>query len=80
MEFNIEIENKNENFPIKIELFNLDTGEELLQGSDKTNTFIIKKNIIFENTYKLVISWQEKENMSAENDINILINSSQIKN
>lgn len=80
MEFNIEIENKNENFPIKIELFNLDTGEELLQGNDKTNTFIIKKNIIFENTYKLVISWQEKENMSAENDINILINSSQIKN
>ena len=75
--FNIEIINLYDNFPVEYKLYDCSTGEELLQGESKTNDITINKGVKFENQYKLVICWKEKDNMSDIDNIDIVINASQ---
>ena len=77
--YDIEIKNSNENFPIKCELFEIETGKELLNGTNKVQNLEIPKNVEYEKEYKLQVKWETKENMSAENAVDILITASQKK-
>lgn len=79
-DFDIEIKNSDNNFPIKYELYDCSNGEEILNNLNKTERINVKKNIIFENKYKLVISWNTKEEMSSLDNIDILVNASQKNN
>ncbi len=74
----IEVRLTDENFPVKLELYNCETGEELLNGKNKVEGILIPKNSEFERKYKLVVLWEKKENMSAESDVNIIVSASQI--
>ena len=77
--YDIEIKNSAENFPIKCELYEVETGKELLNGSNKVQGIEIKKNIEYEKEYKLKVTWKNTENMSITNDIDIIITASQKK-
>ena len=78
LEFDIEISLSNTNFPVSYKLFDCTTNEELLlDNSNKTQKIFIGKNILFERQYKLVTSWCDKQNMSENVEIYIIINSSQ---
>lgn len=77
--YDIEIKNSDENFPIKYELFEVETGKEILNGLNKVQGLEILKNVEYEKEYKLQVTWKNKENMSSENNIDIVITASQKK-
>ena len=77
--YDIEIKNSNEKFPIKCELFEIETGKELLNGTNKVQNLEIPKNVGYEKEYKLQVKWETKENMTTENAVDILIIASQKK-
>lgn len=77
--YDIEIKNSNEKFPIKCELFEIETGKELLNGTSKVQNLEIPKYVEYEKEYKLQVKWENKENMSTENVVDILITASQKK-
>ena len=80
MSYNIEIINKNDSFPVKYELYEINSTENLIENDNKTKEIDILKNVEYEQTYKLVATWQEKDLDLASNDnVRIIINSSQIK-
>lgn len=78
--YDIEIINSNENFPIKLELYEVGKEKELLNGTSKVSGLEIKKNLEYEKQYKLLAYWESKENMSDENSIDIVIKASQKNN
>ena len=61
------------------ELFDCETGKELLNGSNKVQGMEIFKNIEYEKEYKLRVTWENKENMSETNDVDIVVSASQKK-
>ncbi len=77
--YDIEIKNSDENFPVKCELFECESGKELLNGSNKVQGLAILKNVEYEKEYKLQVTWENKENMSGTNDIDIVVTASQKK-
>ena len=77
--YDIEIKNSDYNFPIKCKLFDVETGKELLNGTNKVQALEILKNIEYEKEYVLQVMWENKENMSAESAVDILITASQKK-
>ena len=77
--YDIEIKNSNDKFPVKCELFECETGKELLNGTNKVQNLEISKYIEYEKEYKLQVKWENKENMSEENAVDILITASQNK-
>lgn len=76
--YDISIQNYDDNFPIEYELYDCITGEELLNGRNNSDKFQILKNVEFEKEYKLVVSWKDKNDMSSIDDIDIIINISQV--
>lgn len=78
--YNIEIKNSNENFPIRYELYDCLTNEELLNNTSKSKEININKNVEFERKYKLLVYWNEIPNMSNHNDIEIIIKINQKNN
>lgn len=77
--YDIEIKNSDENFPIKCELFEVGSGKELLNGTSKVQGLEIPKSVEYEKEYKLQVMWEDKENMSETNDIDIIITANQKK-
>lgn len=77
--YDIEIKKSDNNFPIKCKLFEVETGKELLNGSNKVQGLEILKNIEYEKEYKLQVIWEDKNNMTAESSIDILISANQKK-
>ena len=77
--YDIEVKNSDNNFPVKYELFDCETGKELLNGSNKVQGMEIFKNIEYEKEYKLRVTWENKENMSETNDVDIVVSASQKK-
>lgn len=77
--YDIEIKNSDENFPIKCELFDCESGKELLNGSSKVQGLEILKNVEYEKEYELQVEWENKENMSDESSVDIVITASQKK-
>lgn len=76
----IEINNKNNNFPVKYKLYDKQNGEEIILNGNKSNKINIKKEKEFEKTYKLVVMWDETKKMDASEkstDIEILVRASQ---
>ncbi len=81
LNFSIEIKNSNSNFPIKYELYDCENEEKLLNGGDISEKICINKNIEFEKTYKLVVSWEDKNELVGNlDDIEIIVNIEQINN
>lgn len=78
--YDIEIKNYDDNFPVEYKLYDCDTGEELLNGNNISDKFEIEKNVEYERKCKLIINWNSKEEMSSIDDIDIIINVSQIDN
>ena len=80
MTYNIEIVNENNNFPAKYELYKINSTENLIENDNKTKEISILKKVEYEETYKLVATWQNKDSELASNDnVRIIINSSQVK-
>lgn len=77
--YDIEIKNSDNNFPIKCKLFEVETGKELLNGTTRVQGLEILKNVEYEKEYKLQIEWENKEKMSEECTVDILITASQKK-
>lgn len=76
--YNIEIKNSTSNFPVKYQLYNCDSGEELLKDNTKTNDLILYKNQKCENEFKLIANWKDIENLDSQCEVDILINASQV--
>ena len=80
MEYNIQIVESDSKFPIMYELYELEDNKNLLDNTNKTVNYKISKNIEYEKTYKLVVCWKNKqENLSNEDVVKIVVNSSQTK-
>lgn len=77
--YDIEIKNSDNNFPIKCKLFEVETGKELLNGTTRVQGLEILKNVEYEKEYKLQVEWENKEKMSEECTVDILITASQKK-
>jgi len=78
LEFDIEIELSNNNFPVSFKLYDCTSNEEIfLDNLNKTGKIFIEKNTVFEKQYKLVTYWNEKQEMSENVEINIIVNASQ---
>ncbi|MCR5186645.1 MAG: hypothetical protein K6D97_05975 [Clostridia bacterium] len=71
VDFNYEIylEETNHNFPIKYELYDMSTGEELLNGENKTLPKHIHRNKEFIQNYKLVVKWDESKHLEGNKDM-----------
>lgn len=78
LEFDIEIELSNNNFPVSFKLYDCISNEEIILDSlNRTEKIFIEKNTVFERQYKLVTYWNEKQEMSENVEINIVVNASQ---
>lgn len=77
LSYNLEII-YNSDFPIEVELYD-SNNKELLKGENTTPQMNLKNGIESEDIYKLIVYWNEKEKMSANTDISIKVNASQIK-
>ena len=62
-DYEIIIENNNNNFPVRLELYDLDTEEELLKGNEKTNKEHICNNCEYQKNYKLYAIWDESKEL-----------------
>ena len=63
------------------ELYDCENEEKLLNGGDISEKICINKNIEFEKTYKLVVSWEDKNELVGNlDDIEIIVNIEQINN
>ena len=78
MQYDILLQESNENFPIKYELYN-SKNEELLKGNKRVNNISINKNSEYEEEYKLVIKWKSVEIPSNDLNVGIKINAYQIR-
>lgn len=76
--YNIEIKNSSNNFPVKYELYDCSSNEELLKGNNKTTDLLLPQNQEYENEYKIIVSWNDMENLDSQSEIDILINASQL--
>ena len=72
--YNIEIINSDNKFPVKYELYDCTTGEKV----ETKNQYNIEKKKEYEKKYKLVVSWNNLQSeMSNTSDIDIVVNVSQ---
>lgn len=77
-DFFIEIKNSDTNFPIKYKLIDCENSEELLNNKSITSKIHINRNVEFNKTYKLVIEWDDRENIQSVTDnIDIVVSVSQ---
>ena len=71
VDFNYEIylEETNQNFPVKYELYDMCTGEELLNGNNKTLPKHISRGKECIKNYKLVARWDESKVLIGKEDV-----------
>ncbi len=68
----IEIINTNTTFPIKCELYDVQTNEKILDEKDKTGEIFMERSVAYEKPYKLVVTWEKSSPILADHtDINI---------
>lgn len=80
MSYNIQVINEKSNFPVRYELYEFETNQNIINTNGKTEDIFIKKDIEYEKKYRLVVFWENKEGLLENNDnIKIIINSNQIK-
>lgn len=68
-DYEIYLEETNNDFPVKYELYDMSTGEELLNGNNKTLPKHIYGNAEYLKTFKLVAKWDESKTLSGNKDI-----------
>lgn len=74
IEYEIEVKNSNENFPIKYMIYDYETGEKILNENNKTKKYEILKNVKYDKRYKLEIEWNDKSNMATYSEIDLNLN------
>lgn len=80
-EYDIEIIESDNRFPVEYELYEIGNTENLLLNSNKTNKFSIFPNLEYEKEFELLVKWKSKEGeIGAEKNIQIVVNSEQIQN
>lgn len=67
-EFAIQIKNSENTFPIKYELYECDTGNEILNGNNTTEKIVMEKSKVFDKKYKLKVLWNSNIQAIAAND------------
>lgn len=68
----ITVKETNDNFPVRYELYDITTGEEILQGRLCSNQIKISKGVEYTKRYKLVAIWDDtKELNGSMNDVDI---------
>ena len=75
--YNLKIEFDN-SFPIKAELYD-EEGNDILNGKRMSDDINLAKNQKQEKEYTLVVSWENKENMSSSTDVFVQLIANQIK-
>lgn len=74
LEFEMEIVNSDDTFPIKYELYDCLTNEKVLLDDNKSSKIDMYKNEEFERCYKLCVTYENQNGSSKENSIDILVN------
>ena len=71
VDFNYEmlIDESNHSFPIKYELYDMDSGEQLLKDNMKTDPKHIYRNKEYVKNYMLVASWDSNKELIGNIDI-----------
>ena len=77
--YNLEVLNTSDKFPVRIELYN-SNNVEILNGGNISSDFFIHKDEKYEEQYRLVIYWDDKEDLADNTKINIKINAFQTQN
>lgn len=70
-EFEIEIKNLNDAFPIKYTLYDCLTNENVVLENNKTSKIYMYKNIEFERCYKLCVIYESNNSKSTSTNIDI---------
>lgn len=74
LEFEMEILNSDDTFPIKYELYDCLTNEKVLLDDNKSSKIDMYKNVEFERCYKLCVIYENQNSNSTENSIDIVVN------
>lgn len=74
LEFEMEIVNSDDTFPIKYEIYDCLTNEKVLLDDNKSSKINMYKNVEFERCYKLCITYEKQKSSSTENSIDISVN------
>lgn len=74
LEFEIEIVNSDNTFPIKYELYDCLTNEKILLDDNKSSKIDMHKNVEFERCYKLCVIYEKQNSSSTESSIDISVN------
>lgn len=71
VDFNYEIylEETNQNFPVKYKLYDMSTGEELLNGNNRTLPKHISRDKEYIKKYKLIAKWDESKVLIGKEDV-----------
>ncbi len=64
----ITLKETNNNFPVRFELYDMSTGEELLQGRSCSLQMNIKKGIEYTKRYKLIAIWDDNKELNGSVD------------
>jgi len=73
--YNIEVQAKPSNFPIKYTLIDVENEEDIILNGNKTDNLKILKEVKEEKNYMLLIEWDEKDGeLSNETKLIIKIN------
>lgn len=66
--YNLEIKETNTNFPISYKLIDVTNNEEIILTNNISSNFFISKGNKEEDSYKLIINWDESKNLSTYSD------------
>lgn len=66
--YNLEIIETNTNFPISYKLIDVTNNEEIILTNNISSNFFISKGNKEEDSYKLIINWDESKNLSTYSD------------
>lgn len=74
--YSLEIQSSNNEWPIMYNLYDCETGEELLKGRMITEKIFVDKNIEYSNRYKLSVNLSNNLNFKSKknNNIDIVLN------
>lgn len=77
--YNIEVIESNSNFPIKYKIIDTTNNKEIALNNNITENLKIQKQVKDEKTFKIILEWEEKENMPEEIDLKLKLNLKQYK-
>ena len=78
--YTIKIINSNNYFPIRCELYDVDTNTLILRDAILTEKIFVAKDVEYEKNYKLSVVWDDEKEISGDmTNVNIEVNAYQSK-